>query len=77
MEAEALARSSFFADYLADTLEFLRHLLVGGDDGIESVGDLSFEAGPRAGQADGKVAIAHGLQTGEDGAEILWGRVID
>ncbi|MGT2437520.1 hypothetical protein ACU4GH_18695 [Bradyrhizobium betae] len=43
-EFHALARLAFAADHLADQLELLRHALVGGDDFIESVGDLAVDA---------------------------------
>ena len=56
MEAGALARSSFLADYLTDALQFLRHLLVGGDDFIEGVGDFS-RLGPSTIRADGRKSL--------------------
>ena len=48
-----------------DALQLLRHLLVGGDDVVECVGDFSGKAGPRSGQANGEIAVAHGLQAGQ------------
>ena len=41
LEAGALAGLAFFAHGLPDALQFARHLLVGGDDLVEGVGDLS------------------------------------
>ena len=70
MEAGAFAGLAFFADHLANTLQFLRHLLVGGDDVVESVGNLAFEPGPGAGKPNGKISIPHGLQAGQNYAEI-------
>ena len=64
VKARAFARLALFADGLADALEFLRHLLVGGDNFIEGIGDLSWQARPGARKPRGKVAIAHGLQAG-------------
>ena len=57
LEARALAGLAFFADGLADALQLARHLLVGGDDVVEGVGDLAFKAGPGDGQPDGEVAF--------------------
>ncbi len=70
MEARALARSALLSDHLADALEFLRHLLVGGDDLVEGVGDLSRQARPGARQAHGKIAVAHRLQARQDDRQI-------
>ena len=53
------------ADALADALELLRHPLVGGDDFVERVGDLAFDAEPVAGHPDREVADAHRLQRGK------------
>ena len=41
VEPRAFAGLAFLADHLADALQLLRHLLVGGDDVVEGVGDLS------------------------------------
>ena len=46
VKAGALARFSFLADHLADAIQFLRHLLIGGDDVVEGVGDFSRQARP-------------------------------
>jgi hypothetical protein len=61
-ELHALARLSFAAHDLADTLELLRHALVGGDDLVEGVGDLAQQADLTAGHAYREVPHAHGLQ---------------
>jgi hypothetical protein len=66
MKAEPFARSSLFADDLPDTLQFLGHLLVGSDDGIESIGNLSLDPGPGTWQPDGKIAVSHGLEAGQN-----------
>ena len=70
MKAGALAGSAFFSDHLANALQFLRHLLVGGDDGIESVGNLACDSGPGSGKTHRKISIPHGLQAGQNYAEI-------
>ena len=70
MEASALASPSFFAYYLSDALQFVRHLLVGRDDGVKRVRDLAGQSRPGAGKAHRKIAIAHGLQAGQNDAEI-------
>jgi hypothetical protein len=70
MEASALAGSSFLTYYLPNPLQFLRHLLVGGNDGIEGVGNLASQSGPGARKAHGKIAIPHGLQASQNHAEI-------
>ena len=49
-------------DHLADALELLRHALVGGDDFVESVGDLALDAEMIAGHAHREIAGAHRLQ---------------
>ena len=46
VEAGALPRAAFLADHLPDALEFLGHVLVGGDDLVEGVGDFSGQAEP-------------------------------
>src|SRR4029077_19311478 len=61
-ELEALARLSFAADHLADPLELLCHPLIGGDDLVEGVGDLAFDAEVIAGHAHGEIAASHRLQ---------------
>ena len=55
---------------LPDTLELLRHPLVGGDDVIKGVGDLTDQAGLVARQPDGEVADADGLQGMQQVAQI-------
>ena len=70
VKAGALARLSFLANHLTDALQFLRHLLVGGNDFVEGVGDFSCQPGPRTGQPHGKIAVAHGLQARQDYGQI-------
>ena len=70
VETGALARSSFLAHDLPNALQLLRHLLIGGDDVIEGVGNLSRQPGPGARQAHGKVAVPHGLQARQDDGQI-------
>src|SRR5580704_14003150 len=48
----------------------MRHLLVGGDNLVESVSDFAGETRPRAREPYRKVSIAHGLEAGEDRREI-------
>ena len=64
-ELDAVLRLALAADALADALELLRHALVGGDDFVERVGDLAFDADPVAGHANRKVADPHRLQRGQ------------
>ena len=61
-ELDALPRLPLFADDRADSFELARHAGVGGDDLVEGVGDLAFEARPVTGQAHREVAVAYGLQ---------------
>src|ERR1700722_12916595 len=70
MKAGALAGPTFFADDLPQPLQFLRHLLVSRDDGIERVGNFPCQSRPGDGEANGKISIPHGLQAGENHAEI-------
>ena len=51
-------------------LELLRNALIGGDDGIEGVADLARHAGLRPGQAHGKIAGLHGMQRGQQLAQV-------
>jgi hypothetical protein len=53
---------SLAADHLSDALQLLRHSLVGGDDLVEDVGDLAFDAQMIAGHPHREVACAHRLQ---------------
>ncbi len=76
MEFSAFARSSFFPDHLPDAPQFLGHLLVGGDDVIERVGDLSLDADPSSGETHREIAVAHRLQRHEDNAQIGRGRCV-
>jgi hypothetical protein len=70
MKAGALASPSLLAHYLPDTLQFASHLLVGSNDGIESIGNFSGQSCPGARKAHGKIAIPHSLQAGQDRAQI-------
>ena len=69
-EPHALARLALAADHLADLLELLGHPLVGGDDLVEGVGDLAFDAELVAGHPDREVADPHGLQRIEQVVEV-------
>src|SRR5207244_827928 len=66
VEAGALAGLALAADDLADALELLRDLLVGGDDLVERVGDLAVDALEVAREPDGEVAAAHLLQRAQE-----------
>jgi hypothetical protein len=57
-----LARLSFAAHDLADTLELLRHSLIGGHDLVEGVGNLAVNTEMIAGHSHRKVTAAHRLQ---------------
>ena len=70
VEARALAGLALFADHLPDALQFLRHLLVGGDDFVERVGDFPRQPRPGSRQPHRKIAVAHGLQAGQDDRQI-------
>ncbi len=70
VEPSALAGFALFADHLADALQFLRHLLVGGDDFVERVGDFSRQSHPGSRQPHREVAVAHALQAGQDDRQI-------
>ena len=70
MKPCALAGSAFLAYDLSDAFQFLRHLLIRGDDGIKSICDLSRESSPGAGEAYGEITIAHGLQAGQYPAQV-------
>ena len=61
----ALFGLSFAANDLADALQLLCHALIGGDDFIESIGNLAFDADVVTGHANGKIPAPHGLQGGE------------
>src|ERR1700722_15871334 len=50
-----------FPDPLPQSLQFLGHLLVGRNDVVEGVGELSCQSSPRSGKADREIAVAHGL----------------
>jgi hypothetical protein len=65
-DVQALFDAPLFAHGVADTLELGRHAFVGGDDGIEGVGDLAWDTCPMARKADGKVAVVDGLHDAED-----------
>ena len=70
-EPHALAGLALAADHLADSLELLRHALVGGDDLVEGIGDLAREADLVARQAHREIADAHGLQRMQELAELF------
>ena len=73
-KADALLGLALLADALADPLELLRHALVGGDDLVEGVGDLAFDAEPVARQANRKVADPHRLQRRKQIVQLMAGR---
>jgi hypothetical protein len=50
--------------------QLLRHALVGGDDFVEGVGDLSLDAELIAGHPHGKVSDLHGLKRRKQIVEI-------
>ena len=75
LDADALAGLAFFADRLANALQLQRHLLVGGDDLVEVVGDLAGQSGPGDGQAHAEVAVLHGLQALQNHGHVLGGGV--
>ena len=56
LDAAALGDLAFLADDLGEALEFLRHLLVEGDDFVEQAGDLAIDPVHVLGQADAKIA---------------------
>ena len=66
MKARTLPGSAFLANRLANTFQLLCHLLIGGDDLVESVGNLTFQTCPRTRQAHGEIAVTHGLETSEN-----------
>ena len=74
-KAHPLPRLAFAADDLADARQLLRHLLVGGDDVVEAVGDLAVEPRPVAGQANREIAVGHRLQRHQQGAAVDGGAV--
>ena len=70
-EARAFAGATLLADGLADARQLRSHLLVGSNDVVEGIRDLSRDAGPGHGQADREVAFAHGLQACQDQGQII------
>ncbi len=60
--ANALAGFALFADGVADALQFEGHLLVGGDDFVEVVGDFARKSCPGDGKAHAEVAFFHGSE---------------
>src|SRR5580700_214965 len=75
MKARALPSPTFLAHHLPDPLQFLRHLLVGGNNGIESIGNLPRQSGPGTRKAHGKVAIPHSLEAGQNHTKIARSRL--
>src|SRR5882672_6526969 len=69
MKASAFPRPAFLAHHLADALEFLRHVLIGGNDFVESVRNLAFQASPRARQSHGEIPISHYSKAAQDRGE--------
>src|SRR5580698_4998567 len=70
VKSHALSRAALFTHHLPDAFQFLRHLLVGSHDVVERVGDFSGQPGPVTRQPHREVAVAHGLEAGEDYAQI-------
>ena len=70
VESRALFCAAFLADHLANTRQFVRHALVCDHDFVEGVRDLPADTGPYSRQAHRKVAIAHGLKTGQNRAQL-------
>ena len=70
MEACALRSSALFTYGLSDAREFARHLLVGGNNFIEGVGDFSVQACPVTRKTYREIPVSHGLQAGQYHAEI-------
>ena len=76
LKSHAFTGLAFLADRLPDALELRRHLLVGGDDFVEGVGDLAGQACPGTGQAHGEISVFHGLEILQnDGKAIGRGRL--
>jgi hypothetical protein len=71
VEACAFPGSSLFSNDLAGALKFLRHLLVGRNNLVESVRDFAGDSSPVSGQAHGEIAVPHGLKTAEDQTKVL------
>ncbi len=69
-ELHALARFSLAPDHQTHGLQLLRHPLVGGDDLVEGLGDFPGDAGSTPRQANGKIALAHGLERIEQDREL-------
>ena len=61
-ELDPLPGFPFAADHLTDTLELLRHALVGCDDLIECVGDLPLDSEVVTAHANREVAASHFLK---------------
>src|SRR5215469_13996056 len=66
LEARALARAALLADHLTDALQLSGHLLIGGNNFVEAVRDLAFDAGPGVWQTDGEVTVPHVAQRAQD-----------
>ena len=70
-ELDPVARLALTADHLAGALQLLRHVLVGGDNVVEGVGDLADQADMVAGHAHRKVAGLHGLENMQEFVQVF------
>nr|WP_245283600.1 hypothetical protein [Bradyrhizobium sp. URHD0069] len=61
-ELDALPGFSFPTDNLADAFQLLRHPLIGGDDFVKGIGDLSIDPSMISRHSHRKVAASHRLQ---------------
>jgi hypothetical protein len=73
MKPGPFSRPALLAHDLPDALQFLGHLLIGGNNRIERIRKLSRQSGPGARKAHRKVAVPHALQAGQDHAEVIGG----
>jgi len=64
METGSLPRLALLSYYMAYTLEFLRHVLIGRYNLIKSVRDFSWQSDPSPGEPHGEVPIPHALKAG-------------
>ena len=60
------AGPALFSDHLPHALQFLRDLLVRGNDLVEGIGNLACGARPMPRQSHREISIPHGLQAGEN-----------
>ncbi len=65
VKLRSLARFAFLPDHLADASQFVGDLLVRRHNLVKRIRKFSWKTCPGSREADGKVAIAHGLQAGK------------